>query len=77
MNDRVIEKETGKFAARVLEESSGDLKSAVDTAYHVALGRGPTGSEIDSALTYLQNDPARMKGFAWLLFNLDEFVYVR
>ena len=77
MNDAVIEKETEKFAARVLDESSGDLKSAVDDAYHVALGRAPTGSEIDSALTYLQNDPTRMKGLAWLLFNLDEFVYVR
>ena len=23
------------------------------------------------------DDPARLKGFAWLLFNLDEFLYVR
>ena len=23
------------------------------------------------------NDPARLKGLAWLLFNLDEFIYVR
>ena len=29
------------------------------------------------ALAYLGNDPARLKGLAWLLFNLDEFVYVR
>ena len=26
---------------------------------------------------YLADDPARLKGFAWLLFNLDEFIYVR
>jgi len=77
MNDPLIEKETEKFAARLLDDSSGDLKAAVDDAYRVALGRAPTGSELDSALTYLQNDPARMKGFAWLLFNLDEFIYVR
>ena len=29
------------------------------------------------ALAYLDNDPARLKGLAWLLFNLDEFIYVR
>ena len=30
-----------------------------------------------SALAYLDDDPARLKGLAWLLFNLDEFIYVR
>jgi hypothetical protein len=28
-------------------------------------------------LAYLENDPARLKNLAWLLFNLDEFIYVR
>ena len=32
---------------------------------------------MDYALAYLDNDPARLKGLAWLLFNLDEFIYVR
>jgi hypothetical protein len=49
----------------------------VDLAYRTTLGRAPTGGELDSALTYLANDPARMKGLAWMLFNLDEFIYVR
>ena len=40
-------------------------------------GRSPSGAEKDEAMTYLQNDPARLKGLAWLLFNLDEFVFVR
>ena len=31
----------------------------------------------NEALTYLENDAARLKGLAWLLFNLDEFIYVR
>ena len=35
------------------------------------------GGEGAGALAYLENDPARLKGFAWLLFNLDEFIYVR
>ena len=37
----------------------------------------PLSTEKAHALTYLDNDPARLKGLAWLLFNLDEFVYVR
>ena len=49
----------------------------MDLAYHVTLGRAPGPSEIDSALSYLNDDPAKLKGFAWLLFNLDEFIYVR
>jgi 3',5'-cyclic AMP phosphodiesterase CpdA len=77
MNDDAIEKATAKFSSRVLEASSGDIRSAVDLAYRTTLGRAPTGGELDSALTYLANDPARMKGLAWMLFNLDEFIYVR
>jgi hypothetical protein len=77
MNDEMIEKETQKFADSVMDEATGDVKTAVDLAYRRALGRRPSGAELDQALTYLNNDPARMKGFAWLLFNLDEFIYVR
>jgi hypothetical protein len=77
MNDDFIEKATDKFAARTLKSSSGDIKSAVDLAFRAALGRPPTPVELDKSLTYVNGDPARMKQFAWLLFNLDEFIYVR
>lgn len=77
MNDDVIEQESARFADRMLEESGGDLKGAITLAWRTALGRAPSGSELDSALTYVDNDSARMKGLAWLLFNLDEFLYVR
>ena len=43
----------------------------------LTLGRSPSPAENDRALTYIESDPARLKGFAWLLFNLDEFIYVR
>ena len=42
-----------------------------------SLARSPSAAEKDSALSYIQNDPERLKGFAWLLFNLDEFIYMR
>ena len=34
-------------------------------------------AELDYSLTYIGKDPERMKELAWLLFNLDEFIYVR
>ena len=77
MNGDSVEKASARFAERLKKESNGDLKAAVDLAYRVVLSRRPTPSEVDYSLSYLQNDPDRLKPFAWLLFNLDEFVYVR
>src|SRR6185312_10550786 len=77
MNSPEIERATIAFAERLKKESNGDLNRAIDLAYRYALCRPPTGTERDDALQYLQNDPARLKNFAWLMFNLDEFIYVR
>jgi hypothetical protein len=77
MNSAEIDKATAQFAERLGKESAGDLGSAVDLAYRVAIARAPTPSERDYALKYLENDPARLKNLAWIIFNLDEFVYLR
>ncbi|MCU1259005.1 MAG: hypothetical protein JWO80_1890 [Bryobacterales bacterium] len=77
MNNDLMEKESEKLAQLVLKEASGDVHAAVTSAYQRTLGRKPSGSELDYALTYIENDPTRMKELAWLLFNLDEFIYVR
>jgi hypothetical protein len=77
MNNDLVEKESKKLADLVLKETSGDLHAAVAAAYQRTLARKPTGSELDYALTYIENNPARMKELAWLLFNLDEFLYVK
>jgi hypothetical protein len=77
MNSDEIEKASAHFAERLRKETGGDLRSAVDRAYRSALARPPSAHEMDRALEFLENDPARMKNFAWLLFNLDEFVYAR
>jgi hypothetical protein len=77
MNGELVEQESEKLAALVLKESSGDLGAAVTVAYLRTLGRKPTASELDYSLTYIGKDPGRMKELAWLLFNLDEFIYVR
>lgn len=77
MNGEEIDAASAKLAARVMKESGGNLKSAVDLAYRITLNRPPVPSEEDLALSYLKDDPERLKNFAWLLFNLDEFLFVR
>ena len=77
MNSDLVEQESEKLASLALKESSGDVHGAVIAAYRRTLGRKPTGTELDFALTYIEKDPARMKELAWLLFNLDEFIYVK
>jgi len=77
MNSDLVEKESEKLAAVVLKENSGDLQAAVGAAYRRTLGRKPSSTELDYALTYIEKDPARMKELAWLLFNLDEFLYLK
>jgi hypothetical protein len=77
MNSNEIEGATAKFAERLQNESGGDLRSAVDLGYRATLGRPPSAKESEQALAYLDGDPENLKGLAWLLFNLDEFIYLR
>ena len=77
MNGDLVTKESEKLAALTLKESAGDLRGAVNLAYQRTLARKPSAAELDYSLTYVGEDPDRMKELAWLLFNLDEFIYVR
>jgi hypothetical protein len=77
MNSEAIDQATTQLAERLRRESGGDLSAAVDLAYRLTLARPPTPHERARASAYLGDDPARFKGLAWLLFNLDEFLYVR
>jgi hypothetical protein len=77
MNSEEIDRAAAKLAERLAKESGGDLPAAVDLGYRIAVARQPSPAEKERALTYLDNNPARLKNFAWLLFNLDEFIYVR
>lgn len=77
MNNELIETESARLASRVLTDASGDIGAAVRLAYQNTIGRTPTSTELERALRYVGNDPGRLKGLAWLLFNLDEFIYAR
>ena len=77
MNNDLIDKESAKLMELTKQANSSDLRAAVTFAYRTTLSRPPSGPELDRALTYLANDAAQVKGLAWVLFNLGEFIYVR
>jgi hypothetical protein len=76
MNSEAIDEATTQLAERLRQESGGALPAAVELAYRLTLARPPMPHEAARALAYLGEDPARLKGLSWLLFNLDEFLYV-
>jgi len=77
MNNELVQDASNRFAERLREESGGDLTAAVTLGFRIVLGRPPSDTERARALNYVQGDPGGIKGFAWLLLNLDEFLYVR
>ncbi|MDB6108270.1 MAG: hypothetical protein JWR69_20 [Pedosphaera sp.] len=77
MNSPDIDQACAEMSARLQKESNGDLPSAVELAYQLALSRPPSSAEKQKALAYVENDATRLKQLSWLLFNLDEFTYVR
>jgi Protein of unknown function (DUF1549)/Protein of unknown function (DUF1553) len=77
MNNDLTERESARLAEHLLHDSGGDVTAAVKLGYRTVLGRPPSARELDSALSYIENDPQHLKELGWLLFNLDEFIYVR
>ena len=75
MNDNLVEQSSTKLAARLA--SAPDLRTAAQLAYKETLGRPPSAVELDRALSFLGDDKSKLKGLAWLLFNLDEFLFIR
>ena len=73
--------EIDKACAQLAERSKGIRRGssqAVDLGYRITLARPPSApKEMAYAWLTLASDAGRLKSFAWLLFNLDEFIYVR
>jgi hypothetical protein len=76
MNSPEVGRAADALAARLRSEAGDDLPRAVDLAYRLVLSRPPEAKERERSLAYLENDPQRLPRFAWLLFNLDEFIHV-
>ena len=75
-NSPLLERAAESFAQRVTREAGEDDAAVVDLAYRIALGRRPSDSELAMSLDYLRRDDASRKEFCWMLYNLDEFIYV-
>jgi hypothetical protein len=75
MNDDFVLKQAQLFANRVEEAAHGDLPSEIELAYQLALSRPPDAKEKQLALDFLQT--RKLVDFTDVLFNLNEFLYVR
>jgi len=77
MNDPMVERAAGKVAEKATAAAGGDLREAAKLAFRTVIGRPPETAELDRAMRYLGTGSEKMKGLVWMLFNLDEFVFVR
>ncbi len=77
MNSTLVDEISGAFASRLDQTTAAAHGDLITLAFRSALGRPPADAELSRTRDYMGGDPARAKGLAWLLFNLDEFVYVR
>jgi hypothetical protein len=77
MNNDLVDDASRRFAERLKSRSGEDLAGAVTLGFRMALGRYPSDAERSKALDYVRDDADRLEGLAWLLLNMDEFLYVR
>jgi hypothetical protein len=63
------------FANRVAEAVPNDRRAQIRMAYEIALSRSPTSEEMRLALDFLSKQ--KLVDLTHVLFNLNEFVYVR
>ncbi len=77
MNNERIETVSGSLARRLESACPQDPAAAVRLGYRMLLGRLPDPAELQMALELVSKESGRLKGFAWTLLNLDEFIYVR
>lgn len=76
MNNELGQRAATAFGERLGRESGGEIGTAVALGFQSALGRSPSDGERSHALALLNGDMKRLPSLAWVLFNLDEFLYV-
>lgn len=77
MNSPDVDRASRQWADRLRTESKDDLGRAVELAYRQSLARPPRPDERKEAMALLAGDASRLDRLTWLLFNLDEFLYVQ
>lgn len=74
MNSSFVLEQADHFAARLRDLGGDELGSQVDAGWALALGRGPTDAERQTALDFLERNS--LPQLCLMLFNMNEFVYV-
>ena len=77
MNNPLVEAVTLQLGERLRSESDQDPLRAIQLGYQLALSRKPKPHEIQLAMNDMQAQSQPFQTLAWLLVNLDEFIYVR
>ncbi|MGK0186577.1 MAG: hypothetical protein ACI9R3_002360, partial [Verrucomicrobiales bacterium] len=77
MNDPLANQAAGAFGQRLVTLAQDDLSLRVQLGYRMALGREPDSRELQLALEYMEPHPEDSEKLAWMLINLDEFIYIR
>ena len=77
MNNALVDDVAAHLAEHWLQASPGGIDERLKLGFQTVLGRPPTEAERRQVLAYLPDAPNPEKSFAWLLLNLDEFLYVR
>jgi hypothetical protein len=77
LNGSLPQEASRDLAARLYREGGPRPVDKVNYGFKLALGRPPSPAERDAALSYLKTaQPAELNGFAWMLLNLSEFVFL-
>jgi len=86
MNSDFMSERSDSFAEFLLKGKSIDESQRIQQAYRIALSRSPTAQEIQNAIQYITNFPAKAAGreaylggwqsFCQILMASNEFIYV-
>jgi hypothetical protein len=89
MNNEFVLEQAGYFAERVEREGGSDKRGQIAQAFKIALGRPPSGKEIEWASSFLKTQTkgyqerkherpefAALRDFCHAILNLNEFLYV-
>ena len=75
LNDPFVLRQAELFADRVRKDAGDDPLRQIDLAYRIALTRPPTATELSVALNSVKTQS--LLDLTHVLFNLNEFVYMR
>ena len=75
MNDSFVQRQAAHMAERLTADFPTAPGQAVIRAYHLVFGRSPNLGEIRRAKRHIQDHG--LNQLCWVLFNANEFIYVR